>query len=75
MTTVLRIGVLAIATSVAFVAGRVSSKPQRPGPAPASTTGATTSDPALPSAPEAPPWATHGFRDAETCESVFKDPG
>jgi hypothetical protein len=73
MTTVLRVGVLAIATSVAFVAGRVSSKPERRGPAPAPAAGATTSDPGPPS--EAPPWATHGFRDAETCESVFKDPG
>ena len=73
MRTVLRVGVLAIATSVAFVAGRVSSKPEKRGPTPAPAAGPATSDPASPS--EVPPWATHGFRDAETCENVFQDPG
>jgi len=73
MTTVLRVGVLAIATSVAFVAGRVSSKPDGRHFSPAPGARDAGSDPASPS--EVPPWAAHGFRDGETCENVFQDPG
>jgi hypothetical protein len=73
MRTVLRIGGLAIAIGVAFETGRVSSTLQHRASGPAPVTPGATADPGSPSGP--PPWATHGFRDGETCEDVFQNPG